>query len=460
MRLSGKHYHFIGIGGIGMSALARIQLQRGCSVSGSDTHPSALTTQLKKLGAHIEFSHAPETIDRLVEQKPCIVVSSSIRADNPEVMRAERQNMQMQHRGDLLGELARAKKGLGVTGSHGKTSTSALLFHLLASLDPKTSFAIGGQLKATGTNSRWEGGEFFVLEIDESDGRSFHIPLVGGILTNISREHLEFWEHFPKLLRAFEKWAHTLSDSNLLLWCADDPLCRKVARGRGYSYGLSKAADFRVQNAKNRGSIMQFDLALPSGATWKELQISQIGRHQVLNSAGAIALAHLLGMDRASIQSALMTHLGVARRIEYRGDMGLFGQRVALFDDYAHHPKEVCATLQALRELCGAKTLIALFQPHRYSRLRECFEEFFTSFDAADAVFILPVYAAGEIPLAGIHSEGLTKGLQKHSRAICRLWQGELTQENLLAHFPDGGVLCTLGAGDITLLQRRWKLTI
>ena len=455
-----KHYHFIGIGGIGMSALARIQLQRGLTVSGSDFKPSAMTTKLQELGAHIDFSHAPGNIDRLAGQEPCIVVSSSIQADNPELARAKCQNLTIQHRGELLGALARVKTGLGVTGSHGKTSTSALLSHLLANFDPNTSFALGGLLKVADSNSRWRDGKFFVVEIDESDGRSFHIPLTGGILTNISREHLEFWQQFPKLLKAFEQWAHSLRDPNLFLWCADDPLCRQVARGKGWSYGFSEAADFRVQNVKNRGSWLQFDLALPSSATWKELQISQLGQHQVLNSAGAIALAHLLGADQALIKSALITHLGVARRTEYRGLAGFHGKKIAVFDDYAHHPKEVRATLQALRGFCGEKTLIALFQPHRYSRLQECFEEFLTAFDAADAVYILPVYSAGELPLPGIHSEGLVEGLQKHSQATCRLWPGELAREELLTQFPNGGVLCTLGAGDITLLLQQWQLEL
>lgn len=447
MRANFDHYHLIGIGGIGMSALARILLQRGAVVSGSDRLEGPLTAKLRALGAQVTTPHSAAPLAALDPKRTCIAYSTSIPVDNPELIWAKERAANLAHRGELLAWLAEEKATFGVTGSHGKTTTSALLAHLLEQERGGVSFALGGLVQPLNTNGHWVKGDAFVVEIDESDGKSFALPLKGGILTNFSHEHLDFWGSPARLFDAFGHWAHKV-DPNLFVWCADDPHCHQIARGRGWGYGRSQTAAFRLQNVCAKGACMLFDVALPNGGVLANLTLPLRGEHNALNACGAIALCHLMGVSGAALRAALLGFQGVARRCQLRKTWQVGDASISIFDDYAHHPNEVRATLQGLRATSKA-SLIAIFQPHRYSRLRSSFEEYLTAFDAADEVWICPLYAAGEAYQPDFDSAALVAALKRRGVNCARFWSLESWNAARRERWSHEVIICAMGAGDV-----------
>lgn len=460
-----EHYHFIGMGGIGMSALARILLQRGAFVSGSDLQESGQLRSLRLMGAKAFAGHSADCIKALPPSAQ-IVCSSSIGPDHLERVAALKRGFSVCHRADILIELAREKPTFGVAGSHGKSSTSALLAWLLAD-SGEISFALGGLLKPLNSNGLWRDQGPFVVEIDESDGRSFAIALTGGILTNVSSEHLAHWKSLDRLCRAFRSWAQAIKDPNLFVHCSDDPLCCQIASGLGWSYGFGALAHYRIANVKRSEYSMFFDLYLPGNRVWRDLTLPLLGAHQVLNAAAALALADLLKFEEPLLRKRLSNFKGVSRRGELKKSYRLGIHQIAHFDDYAHHPNEVRAFLKGIRSAIGNRTLIAIFQPHRFTRLRDCFEDFIDAFDAVDHLWICSLYSAGEVPIEGIDSDHLVKRLTEHiaedkiapfgrGRFLrsAQLWRDKSAA--LPAQLANGGIICTLGAGDIDSLDLNW----
>ena len=443
------HYHLIGIGGIGMSALARILLQRGNTVSGSDQRASPLVEKLRGLGARISIPHDSRLFLAFDQKRTCIAFSTAISPENLEFASAKAHGFSLLHRSELLALLAEQKVTYGVTGSHGKTTTSALLAQVLGEEGTGLSFALGGLLQPLESNGQWHARGPMVVEIDESDGKSLSLPLLGGILTNVSYEHMNFWCTPERLFQAFSHWAHSIEDPNLFVWCADDPRCCQIAGGRGWGYGSSSHADFRLDGLRTEGAHLRFDLHLPGKERYVDLELPLRGQHNALNACGVIALCSLLGISEGSIRRALSAFQGVARRCQLRGTWSVHSKEILIFDDYAHHPKEICATLTGLRASSKAQRLIAIFQPHRYSRLRDCFKEYQGAFDAADEIWICPVYAAGESPEMGVDSQALISAL--HSRGIetARLWTQESWEAQPLDRLGEGAVICAMGAGDV-----------
>lgn len=429
-----KSYHFIGIGGIGMSALARILHGRGVAVQGSDASGSYVTEELESMGIQVFASHH----EKHVNNSFTVVYGSAIKPHHPEYQAAAALNLSILHRSQLLAELMQGHEALLVTGTHGKTTTSSLLAHVLveAGLDP--TFALGGISLNTGSNGRSGKGRLFVAEADESDGTFLNYQGVGGIITNVEEDHLDHWKSREALIDGFKTFATKVS--KYLWWCHDDPILENL-KLQGKSYGFSKGSDLQITAWSQKGWGVTFDLE-----EYKQIEISLLGKHNVLNATAVFGLSLELGIAEEVIRAAFKSFKGVQRRMEKKGE----NLGVSIFDDYAHHPTEIKTTLEGLRKAAGERRVIALFQPHRYSRLKDCWNEFLTSFDAADAVFVTDIYGAGETPIEGLTASRLTQELQgKNSIPIFYVPRPELVQK--VADFArPHDVIITLGAGDIT----------
>lgn len=435
-------YHFIGIGGIGMSALARIILQKGGKVQGSDTTASYVTEGLEKAGAEV-FSHHGAS---LITEATIVIYGSAIKEEHPEYRFAQEKNLPLIHRSDLLKELMQEKVPLLVTGTHGKTTTSALLAHLLmaAGLDP--SYAIGGTLLNTHSNGGHGQGSYFVAEADESDGTFLKYPSFGAIITNIENDHMDYWKNEEALILGFRDFAGQVASLKHLFWCADDAKLRSL-RLPGYSYGFSEGADLKITKWCQEGWTLTFDL-LFQGKTYSDVILPLVGKHNVANGAAVFGMGLALGLEDVVIRRALQTFLGVKRRMEKKGEK----RGVVIYDDYAHHPTEIRATLQAAKEAVGEKKLIVAFQPHRYTRTQDCFDAFIHAFDAADELVMTEIYSAGEKPIAGVCAETLFEQICDQSDVRSHFIRREKMAEFFSGLLRPHDVVITMGAGDITHL--------
>lgn len=430
-----KHYHFIGIGGIGMSALARILLARGHTVSGSDIKPSTLTRAIEQLGGQIFLGH-----DRIRMGRPDVVVySSSIPTINDEYAHALETNIPLIHRSELLAQMMEGFAPLLVAGSHGKTTTTSLLVHLLieAGLDP--TCAIGGVVKGINANARAGKGIYFAAEADESDGTFLNYPSFGAIITNLEREHMCYWENEKALENAFSKFADQVGSSEHLFWCCDDPRLLEL-KLPGKSYGFSEKADLSIDNFRQEAWKTIFDLSF-EGKHYSEVELPLIGGHNVLNAASVFGLGVKLSIPEEVIRQAFMSFQGIGRRLEHKGEVG----GVSIYDDYAHHPTEIFATLRALHMAQRGRRIIAVFQPHRYTRVRDCMSDFPEAFEHADHTVVTDIYAAGEPVIEGISGASISKKLTNSSYA---------SRKGLVSHLKGlmkpGDIMVTMGAGDIT----------
>lgn len=437
-----EDYHFIGIGGIGMSALARILLQRGVHVSGSDKSASLITEELKNLGAEIFIGHSAALISRPLT----VVYNSDIPLENPEYVEAKKRGYPIWHRSDLLKKLMEGSSPLLVSGTHGKTTTSSLLAHTLvkAGLDP--SYAIGGIVRSLGSNGGAGEGGYFVAEADESDGTFLKYSSYGAILTNVDNDHLNFWQTEKRLEDGFKQFATQVSSREHLFFCSDDERL-KALNIKGVSYGFDEEAELQVTSYRQEAWKNVFDIHF-DGRDFADIEIPLIGGHNVLNAAAVFGLSLRLKVNEQAIRSALKSFEGVGRRAEKKGEY----KGVAIYDDYAHHPTEIFATLRAIKTAIGDKRLVVAFQPHRYTRTKDCMDLFPEAFEHADLVLLTDIYAAGEKPLPGVNIESLLKKLQNRCSAeICYHSRPEL------AHFVSTllrpkDVFVTMGAGDITKL--------
>lgn len=433
-----KHYHFIGIGGIGMSGLARILLEKQMKVTGSDLNESATVTQLKKKGAVVKQGHGSS-----IPADATVVYSSAICEDNPEFAAAKAAKCSLMHRSELLAHLMEGNKTLAVAGTHGKTTVSSLLTAVLleAKLDP--SFALGGLLN--GSNGKNGNGELFVIEADESDGSLVHYHPFGAIVTNIEAEHMDHYKSEDRLHKTFQRFFSQVKSSDHFFYCGEEMAVRPE---KGISYGFSPDSDLRVFDYRQKGWNSLFSLEF-EGKTFADIQMALMGSHNVLNAAAVFGLALRLGISESVIRQAFETFSGVARRCQRRGKW----REVICVDDYAHHPTEVKKTLKAMRHASGERRLVVLFQPHRYSRTAENLEEYGKAFDLADQLFVTDIYAAGEKPLEGITPQKIIEKVQKSSTVpVSYLPRGQCA-EVVEAFLSPHDLFVTLGAGDITHLH-------
>jgi len=430
-------YHFIGLGGIGMSALARILLQRGGSVQGSDLKSSRILEELEKEGAKVQIGHRAD----FVQENATIVYSSDIKDDNVEWLKAKEKNLKVLHRSDLLHELMKDQKSLLVTGTHGKTTTTALLAFALieAGLDP--SFALGGLMRPFNADSNINGksgsGEYFVAEADESDGSFLKTSGFAAIVTNLENDHLEYWGSERMLDLAFQQF---IAQTEHLFWCCDDERLSKL-KTKGTSYGFSNKANLQIKRFRQTKKGILFDLG-----KYKDIELALMGRHNALNGAAVFGLLLSLGVSESLIRSAFQKFSGTARRLEFKGEK----HKVAVYDDYGHHPNEIRATLKALRDHINERRLVVVFQPHRYTRVRDLFEEFTTCFADADEVMMTDIYSAGEAPITGITSATLYAKMREKLGSKVHFFPRTHLESGVASFLKPLDVVLTIGAGDVT----------
>ena len=459
MKYKVKRVHFVGIGGAGMSGIAEVLLNLGFEVSGSDLHSNAVTQRLKKLGAKVMLGHAADNI----AAADVVVVSSAVKEDNPEVSAARADKIPVVPRAMMLAELMRLKQGIAVAGTHGKTTTTSLVASVLAEAGMDPTFVIGGRLEAAGSHARLGSGEFIVVEADESDASFLYLAPVLAVVTNIDADHMETYGHyFGRLRQAFLDFVQRLPFYGVAVLCVDDPNVREIMPAVTKpitTYGLSQAARIRAVDVRADAGRMHFRVVRGGarGAHLPDLEVTLnlAGEHNVLNALAAIAVGMEVGAPDAAIVKALAAFRGVGRRFERCGEIALgpnnkAGGRFTLIDDYGHHPAEMAATLAAARGAFPGRRVVLAFQPHRYTRTRDCFEDFVKVLSTVDVLLLTEVYAAGETPIATADGRALERAVRAHQRVAPVFVE-------MVADFPaairaaakDGDVVLTMGAGSI-----------
>ncbi len=442
--------HFIGIGGIGMSGIAEIMMRTGYTVQGSDAKASANTERLEKLGAKIFIGQDPAN----VEGAYAVVYSTAVKADNPEMVAARERRLPLVRRAEMLAELMRLQFSVAVGGTHGKTTTTSMIAALLdaGGLDP--TIVNGGIINAYGTNAKVGTGDWIVVEADESDGTFLKLKSTAAVVTNIDPEHLDHYGDFEAVKKAFRDFVENIPFYGFAAVCTDhaevQAMAARVENRRLVTYGVNPQAEVRAENITMGPDGARFDVLIRprEGDIQRmvDLHLPMAGHHNVLNSLAAVAVARELGLDEAAIRKGLAAFAGVKRRFTTTGVSG--GVRV--IDDYGHHPVEIASVLKAARAVTSGK-VIAVVQPHRYSRLRDLFDEFCACFNDADTVIVADVYAAGEAPLEGASRETLVEGLRRYGhRRVLALSAPDALAGLVRDEAAPGDLVVLLGAGDIT----------
>jgi UDP-N-acetylmuramate--alanine ligase len=443
--------HFVGIGGIGMSGIAEVLANLGYSVTGSDVADSANVKRLRDKGVKVVIGHKAENINGA----DVVVVSSAIKRDNPELISARAKRLPVVRRAEMLAELMRLKSCVAIAGTHGKTTTTSLVASLLdaGGLDP--TVINGGIINAYGTNARLGGGEWMVVEADESDGTFLKLPADVAIVTNIDPEHLDHFQTFEAVQDSFRAFVENVPFYGFAVMCTDHPVVQslvgKLEDRRILTYGENPQADVRLVdldhlNGQSRFSVLFHDRVGKVSHTIDKLALPMPGQHNALNATAAVAVARSLGIGDESIRGALANFGGVRRRFTRVGEWN----GVQIIDDYGHHPVEIAAVLRAARESAKGK-VIAVMQPHRYTRLHDLFDQFCTCFNDADAVIVAPVYPAGEQPIPGADRDALVNGLRAYGHKQAFPLEGPEKLPSIIKNLakPDDYVVC-LGAGSIT----------
>jgi UDP-N-acetylmuramate--alanine ligase len=438
------HIHFVGIGGIGMSGIAELLLNLGYSVSGSDIKSSDITERLKTLGGIIYEGHS----EHQISAADVVVKSSAIANDNPEVVAAERVSIPVIPRAEMLAELMRLKYSVAIAGAHGKTTTTSMVASVLAQggLDP--TVVIGGKLKSVGTNAVLGKGDYIVAEADESDGSFLKFSPAIAVVTNIDREHLDFYPDLDAIKGVFLDFIDRIPFYGLAILCLDNEpiqdLIPKIKK-RYVTYGMSSQADFQIRDVKSEKRRSRFSV-YQQGRKLDRITLNLPGIHNVLNATASIAVGVELDVPLAAIKTALETLEGVQRRLELKGEL----KGITVVDDYGHHPTEIKTTLQAVKECWPDKRKVVVFQPHRYSRTRALFDDFTRSFYQSDVLLVLPVYAAGEKKIEGVTGQALCEGIQAHGHKDVMGVRGiDEAVSYLQQNVRPGDVVLTLGAGDV-----------
>jgi len=443
--------HFVGIGGIGMSGIAEVLLNHGYQVQGSDLKATKITERLESLGARVFIGQKAENL----EAAEVVVISSAIKTGNPELDAARGRGLPVVRRAEMLAELMRLRSNIAVAGTHGKTTTTTLVATLLDAGGVDPTVVNGGIIHAYGSNARVGQGEWMVVEADESDGTFNRLPATIAIVTNIDPEHMEHWGSIENLRQGFTDFVSNIPFYGLAVCCTDHPEVRalvgRITDRRITTFGFNAQADVRAINLSYKGGVAQFDIALQAeGQVIEGCSLPMPGDHNVSNALAAVAVARHLGMKGSEIREALAGFKGVNRRFTKVGEVG----GITIIDDYGHHPVEIAAVLRAARQAIGSDTtgrVIAVHQPHRYSRLHSLFEEFCGCFNDADVVAIAEVYAAGEDPIEGASRDDLVAGLIRHGHRHARAILSEDDLERLVREQarPGDMVVC-LGAGTIS----------
>jgi UDP-N-acetylmuramate--alanine ligase len=445
-----RHIHFVGIGGSGMSGIAEVLANLGYKVSGSDLADNAATRRLASLGARVFLSHKAVQVDGA----DAVVVSSAVRDDNPEVVAAREKRIPVVPRALMLAELMRLKQGIAIAGTHGKTTTTSLVASVLAESGVDPTFVIGGRLNAAGSNARLGAGDFIVVEADESDASFLHLQPVIAVVTNIDADHMDTYaQDFGRLKQAFVQFLQNLPFYGAAILCADDEHVRAILpqiAKPALTYGTAADAMVRAEAIEADGGRMRFLVRREKGAALP-VTLNLPGRHNVLNALAAIAVAGELGIADKAILKALAEFRGVGRRFQGCGEIALpGGGAFTLIDDYGHHPAEMAATLEAARGAFPGRRVVLAFQPHRYTRTRDLFEDFVRVLSTADALLLAEVYAAGEPPIVAADSRSLARALRVLGKVEPVFVEDIAAMpEAILRAAQSGDVVLTMGAGSI-----------
>ena len=438
-----KKIHFVGIGGIGMSGIAELLLNQGYRVSGSDLRESDTTRRLADLGGEIMIGHSADNIAEV----DVVVTSTAVKADNPEVVEALRQHVAVIPRAEMLAELMRMKYGIAIAGTHGKTTTTSMMSVVLhhAGIDPTA--VIGGKLDAFGSNAKLGRGKFLVAEADESDGSFMHLSPTIAVVTNIDEDHLDFYSGIEEIKQIFIDFINKVPFYGRAVLCLEDPNIQDIlpaVKKRFITYGFNSQADFHAEEIQHRQGRTSFT-AYFQGEELGRISFRMPGRHNVLNALSVIAVAHELEIPFQTVIGGFRNFGGLQRRFELRDEI----DNIMIIDDYGHHPVEIKATLGAAKTGWN-KRVIAVFQPHRYSRTAALFDDFLTAFYQADQLVITDVYAAGEEPIEGATGEALAQGIVEHGHKAVTYRETFAEVSDFVASIVEpGDMVITLGAGDI-----------
>ena len=448
-----RHIHFVGIGGAGMSGIAEVLYNLGYRISGSDLADSPTLRRLQALGIQTCLGHAAAHI----AGADAVVTSTAVTADNPEVLAAREKKIPVVPRALMLAELMRLKRGIAIAGTHGKTTTTSLVTSVLAEAGLDPTFVIGGRLNSAGANAKLGSGDYIVVEADESDASFLNLLPVMAVVTNIDADHMETYGHdFGRLKKAFVDFLHRMPFYGTAILCVDSPAVRDILQSVTCpvtSYGFAEDAQVRAINVRADAGQMHFTVQRRNGVTLPDLEVvlNLAGEHNVLNALSAIAVAVELNIPDAAVQRALAGFKGVGRRFQRYGELpAKGGGQFTLIDDYGHHPVEMAATLAAARGAFPGRRLVLAFQPHRYSRTRDCFEDFVKVIGTADAVLLSEVYAAGEAPVVAADGRALARALRLAGRVEPLFVDSVLDMAQVIAdNARDGDVVMCMGAGSI-----------
>ena len=449
-----KRIHFIGIGGSGMCGIAEVLLNQGYEISGSDISESVTTRHLEKLGATVFLGHRASN----VEKANVIVVSSAINEENPEIIAARQKRIPVVPRAEMLAEIMRFRHGIAIAGTHGKTTTTSLIASILANGGMDPTFVIGGRLNSAGTNAKLGGSRYLVAEADESDASFLHLTPMVSVVTNIEADHMHtYGGDFERLKQTFVDFLHNLPFYGWAVMCIDDPVVAELTESVSravITYGFNKDADVRAENVRQSGMKTAFTVIRPGDRPDLDVELQMPGEHNVLNALAAIAVATDEGVSDDAIRSALASFQGVGRRFQIQGDYLIDGNSVMLVDDYGHHPSEVGVTIKAIRDGWPDKRLVMIFQPHRYSRTSDLYDDFVRVLSEVDLLIMLDVYAAGEKPIPGADTRSLCRSIRQRSD-LDPVYVEDPSElpEVLVKLLTEDDIVVTQGAGNVGQLS-------
>jgi len=449
-----KQIHFVGIGGAGMGGIAEVLLNEGYQISGSDINENAVVKRLVAKGAKVYIGHKASNIDGA----SVIVVSTAIDVENPEIATAQENRIPVVRRAEMLAELMRFRHGIAIAGTHGKTTTTSLIASIMAEGEFDPTFVIGGLLNSAGTNARLGSSRYLVAEADESDASFLHLQPMAAVVTNIDEDHMETYQgDFEKLKDTYIEFLHNLPFYGVAVMCIDNPVVRellpRIAR-QVITYGFADEADIRATNYSQSGGQSHFCVEI-AGQEPLTLSVNLPGQHNVLNALAAIAVAKDEGVEDSAIVKALGEFEGIGRRFEQLSDLSTAAGDMVLVDDYGHHPTEVKATIKAMRNGWPEKRLVMVFQPHRYSRTRDLYEDFVEVLSEVDSLFLLDVYAAGEAAIPTADSKSLARSIRQRGQ-VEPIYVSDAKQlpELLAVHLQHDDMVITQGAGNIGAIAR------
>ncbi|MBX2858551.1 MAG: UDP-N-acetylmuramate--L-alanine ligase [Cellvibrionaceae bacterium] len=450
-----KNIHFVGIGGAGMCGIAEVLSTQGYCISGSDLKQGTATTRLSKLGCTIFIGHRTSNVD----SADVVVISTAVASDNPEVLRARQLRMPIVRRAEMLGELMRYRHGIAVAGTHGKTTTTSMIASVLAAGDRDPTFVIGGLLNSAGSNARLGESRYLVAEADESDASFLHLQPMTAVVTNIDADHMDtYGGDFSVLKRTFLEFLHNLPFYGLAVICGDDPILQElipqISRAV-VTYGFSENCDYQILDLKQAAGAMDFLIKMPGELPPLDVHLNMPGRHNALNAAAAIAVAVDEGLENHAIKKGIVDFQGVGRRFDIQGEFDVGGGSAMLVDDYGHHPTEVAATINAVREGWPERRLVMVYQPHRYTRTRDLYEDFVDVLSSVDQLVLLEVYSAGEAPIPGADGRHLSRSIRARGRMEPIFLENIDAVPQVIKQLVQAGdIVITQGAGNVGSLAK------